>query len=260
MNLAVNARDAMPQGGKLITATENFVMDEAFVRRYPYPVRPGPYVFLTVTDTGIGMNGETKARAFEPFFTTKEKGKGTGLGLSTVYGVVKQSAGYIDIESSPGLGTKIYLLRVEEEIEARIHSSDETIRPAPGTETILLVEDEESLRRLTRTSLELGGYKVLEAEDGSSALEASDTHNGSISLLLTDIVMPGMGGRELAQELIRRRPEIKVVYMSGYTGQAIGSQGPFEPSSDFLPKPFSRDVLTRKIREALDRPVVKEHE
>ena len=262
VNLAVNARDAMPHGGKLIIATENFVMDEDFVRRYPYPVRPGPYVLLTVTDTGIGMDGETKARAFEPFFTTKEKGKGTGLGLSTVYGVVKQSAGYIDVESSPGVGTtfKIYLPRVNEEIEARTHSSDGIIRAARGTETILLVEDEESLRRLTRTSLELGGYKVLEAEDGSSALKASDSHDGSIDLLLTDIVMPGMGGRELAQELTRRRPEIKVVYMSGYTGQTIGLQGPFEPSSDFLPKPFSREVLTRKIREALDRPVVKECE
>jgi PAS domain S-box-containing protein len=262
VNLAVNARDAMPRGGKLIIATENFVMDEAFVRRYPYPVRPGPYVLLTVTDTGIGMDGETKARAFEPFFTTKEKGKGTGLGLSTVYGVVKQSAGYIDVESSPGVGTtfKIYLPRVNEEIEARTHFSDEIIRAARGTETILLVEDEESLRRLTRTSLELGGYKVLEAEDGSSALKASDSHDGSINLVLTDIVMPGMGGRELAQELTRRRPEIKVVYMSGYTGQTIGLQGPFEPSSDFLPKPFGREVLTRKIREALDRPVVKEHE
>ena len=262
VNLAVNARDAMPQGGKLIIATENFVMDEAFVRRYPYPVRPGPYVLLTVTDTGIGMDGETKARAFEPFFTTKEKGKGTGLGLSTVYGVVKQSAGYIDIESSPGLGTtfKIYLPQVNEEIEAQTHPSGETIRAARGRETILLVEDEESLRRLTRTSLELSGYKVLEAEDGFNALNASHNYDGQINLLLTDVVMPRMGGRTLAQELTLRRPEIRVVYMSGYTGQTIGSQGPFEPSSDFLPKPFSREVLTRKIREVLDRPVVKEHE
>ncbi len=260
MNLAVNARDAMPQGGKLIVSTENFVMDEAFVRRYAYPVEPGPYVLLTVTDTGIGMDSETKARAFEPFFTTKDKGKGTGLGLATVYGVVKQSGGYIDIESSPGAGTtfKIYLPRVNEEISPQKRSSGEASGAVAGKETILLVEDEESLRRLTRTSLELSGYKVLEAKDGIDALEASNRHDGPIDLLLTDIVMPGMGGRALAQELIVRHPEIRIVYMSGYTGQAVDSHGPILPGSDFLSKPFTCEILARKIREALDRPVAME--
>jgi CheY-like chemotaxis protein len=259
MNLAVNARDAMPQGGKLIIATENVVMDEIFVRQYPYPVQPGPYVCLSVTDSGIGMDAETKARAFEPFFTTKEKGKGTGLGLSTVYGVVKQSGGYIDIFSSPGAGTtfKIYLPRIDEAIklsapgQAGAGSFD-------GNETILLAEDEASLRRLTRATLEQNGYKVLEAKDGVEALAVSEACALPIDLLLTDVVMPGMGGRALAQELTRRRPEMRVVYMSGYTGQGVGTQGPIDPGTDFLSKPFTRVVLARKIREALDRRMVTE--
>src|SRR5580658_1667491 len=258
MNLAVNARDAMPQGGKLLIETQNMVMDEAFVRRYPYPVQPGPYVLLTVTDSGIGMDAETKARAFEPFFTTKEKGKGTGLGLSTVYGVVKQSGGYIDIYSAPGAGTtfKIYLPRVDEAIQAELPSRAAT--SFTGNETILLAEDETSLRTLTRNTLELCGYKVLEAKDGVEALEVADAHDGTIDLLLTDMVMPGMGGRALAQELTRHRPEVRLAYMSGYTGQAGGSQGPIDPGSVFLLKPFTREMLTRKIREALDRSVVTE--
>ena len=258
LNLVVNARDAMPQGGKLLIDTQNMVMDEAFVRRYPYPVQPGPYVCLTVSDSGIGMDVETKARAFEPFFTTKEKGKGTGLGLSTVYGVVKQSGGYIDIYSSPGAGTtfKIYLPRVDEAIQAERTLGGVT--SSIGNETILLAEDESSLRTLTRNTLELCGYKVLEAKDGVEALEVSDRYKGPIDLLLTDMVMPGMGGRALAQELTRRRPEIRLAYMSGYTGQAVGSQGPVDPGSVFLLKPFTRELLTRKIREALDRRVVTE--
>jgi two-component system, cell cycle sensor histidine kinase and response regulator CckA len=258
LNLVVNARDAMPQGGKLLIDTRNFLMDQAFVRRYPYPVQPGPYVCLTVSDSGIGMDAETKARAFEPFFTTKEKGKGTGLGLSTVYGVVKQSGGYIDIDSAPGAGTtfKIYLPVVEEALR------EEKPAAAPssftGNETILLAEDESSLRTLTRNTLEACGYKVLEAKDGIEALEVSDRFSGPIDLLLTDMVMPGMGGRALAQELVRRRPEVRFAYMSGYTGQAVGSQGPVDPGSVFLLKPFTRELLTRKIREALDRRVVTE--
>ena len=258
MNLVVNARDAMPQGGKLVIDTQNMVMDDAFIRRYPYPVQAGPYVCLTVTDSGIGMDPETKARAFEPFFTTKEKGKGTGLGLSTVYGVVKQSGGYIDIDSSPGAGTtfKIYLPRVHDAIKAETPTG--TATSFTGNETILLAEDETSLRTLTRNTLELCGYKVLEAKDGIEALEVSDRHQGSIDLLLTDMVMPGMGGRALAQGLTRRRPDIRLAYMSGYTGQAVGSQGPVDPGSVFLLKPFTRELLTRKIREALDRPVVAE--
>ena len=259
MNLAVNARDAMPQGGKLIIATENMIMDDVFVRQYPYPVQPGPYVCLSVTDSGIGMDAETKARAFEPFFTTKEKGKGTGLGLSTVYGVVKQSGGYIDIFSSPGAGTtfKIYLPRVDEAVKLSAPSQGGA-GSFDGNETILLAEDEASLRRLTRATLEQSGYKVLEAKDGVEALALSEASDLPIDLLLTDVVMPGMGGRALAQELTRRRPEIRVVYMSGYTGQGVGTQGPIDLGSDFLSKPFSRVVLARKIREALDRRMVTE--
>ena len=258
MNLVVNARDAMPQGGKLVIDTQNMVMDEAFIRRYPYPVQAGPYVCLTVTDSGIGMDAETKARAFEPFFTTKEKGKGTGLCLSTVYGVVKQSGGYIDIYGSPGQGTtfKIYLPRVDEAIKVETPAGAAT--SFTGNETILLAEDETSLRTLTRNTLELCGYKVLEAKDGIEALQVSDAYKGSIDLLLTDMVMPVMGGRALAQELVRRRPEVRLAYMSGYTGQAVGSQGPVDPGSVFLLKPFTRELLTRKIREALDRHVVAE--
>jgi PAS domain S-box-containing protein len=260
MNLAVNARDAMPQGGKIIISTENVFMDREFVRRYPYPVPTGPYVLLTVRDTGTGMDDETKARAFEPFFTTKEKGKGTGLGLATVYGVVKQSGGYIEIESALGAGTafKIFLPVVNAEIDAPQAASDERMASASGVETVLLAEDEESLRKLTCTTLEMNGYKVLEAKDGIDALEVSRSYDGVIDLLLTDIVMPGLGGRDLAEELTRARPEIKIVYMSGYTGQTFSSQAVLEPGSDLLTKPFTRDVLSRKIREVLDRRAVTE--
>ncbi len=187
------------------------------------------------------MDAETKARAFEPFFTTKEKGKGTGLGLSTVYGVVKQSGGYIDIFSSPGAGTtfKIYLPRIEEAVNCRLSARAEPDRskeerPSCSRKT------KNRLRRLTRTTLEQSGYKVLEAKDGVEALAVSEAYDQPIDLLLTDIVMPGMGGRALAQELTRRRPEMRVVYMSGYTGQGVGTQGPIDPGSDFLPKPFTR--------------------
>jgi two-component system cell cycle sensor histidine kinase/response regulator CckA len=257
MNLAVNARDAMPRGGRLIIQTEDVVMDEAFVRRYPYPVKPGPYVKLTVTDTGVGMDADTKARAFEPFFTTKEKGKGTGLGLSTVYGVVKQSGAYIDLESAPGAGTTfhIYFPRVDEvPVTGERGASDDPVS-LMGSETVLVAEDETSLGNLVRNTLELRGYTVLGATDGLEALSVSRRYQAAIDLLLTDIVMPGIGGRALAEELTRERPEIKVVYMSGYAGQRVGEQGPVEPGSFFLPKPFSRESLARKVREALDSRV-----
>jgi PAS domain S-box-containing protein len=250
MNLAVNARDAMPHGGKLFVQSENIVMDEDFVRRYSYPVQTGAYVCLTVADTGVGMDALTKARVFEPFFTTKEKGKGTGLGLSTVYGVVKQTGGYIDIESSLGEGTsfKIYLPRVDAAVtieKPRVES------PASlkGNETILLVEDEASLRTLTRTSLEACGYTILEASDGADALEVSRQHPKPIDLVLTDIVMPGMGGNALGQQLSQERPGIQIVYMSGYT--PFESQAAIGAESFFLMKPFTRDALRQKIHEAL---------
>lgn len=256
LNLAVNARDAMPHGGKLLIETQNVFMDEAFVRRYPYPVQLGQYICLKVSDTGVGMSAATKARAFEPFFTTKEKGKGTGLGLATVYGVVKQSGGYIDIDSTPGAGTtfRIHLPHLREPLlEERAPSAFTS--SGNGSETILIAEDETALRTLTRNTLELCGYTVLDAKDGVHAMKIGQTRSDPIDLLLTDIVMPGMGGRELAEELIRERPGMKIVYMSGYTGQTVGSQGPIESGSFFLAKPFTREALIRKIREALDAPV-----
>jgi CheY-like chemotaxis protein len=243
----------MPEGGKLMIETANAEMDETFVQRYPYPVKPGWYVLLTVSDTGIGMDAATKAKIFEPFFTTKEKGKGTGLGLAMVYGVVKQSGGYIDVESEPGVGTtfKIYLPRVEEEIAAE--QAEEAVASAlVGNETVLLVEDETSLRTLTRNLLEGCGYTVLDAREGNHALEISQQFAGPIHLLLTDVVMPGMNGRVLAKQLAEQRPEMKVVYMSGYTGQTIDARGSLDPGSIFLQKPFTREELARKVREGLE--------
>jgi len=253
MNLAVNARDAMPKGGEVKLTTSNFHMDEAFVRRYPYPVVAGDYILLTVADTGIGMDATTRARVFEPFFTTKEKGKGTGLGLSMVYGVVKQSGGYIDVLSEPEAGAtfNIYLPKAEHHPEAQ-RLKDELSDPLHGTETLLLVEDEVSLRKLSRHLLELCGYQVLEAESGADALARSAEHDGVIHLLLTDVVMPGMSGRTLADELVKQRSGICVLYMSGYTGQTVGEHGVLAEGSFFLPKPFTRETLARKVREALD--------
>lgn len=253
MNLAVNARDAMPQGGKLIIETANTEMDELFVKRYPYPVQPGLYVRLTVSDTGTGMDPATQARIFEPFFTTKAKGQGTGLGLSMVYGVVKQSGGYIDVYSETGLGTtfKIYLPRVD---EAAVPVSPEAsiAKTLRGTETVLLVEDEAALRDLTSSVLQACGYTVLEAKNGGEALDISQHHEGQIHLLLTDVVMPGISGRVLADQLLQLRPQIKVVYMSGYTGQTVGAHGILDPGSLFLQKPFTREALGLKLRSALD--------
>ncbi|MGO9088387.1 MAG: PAS domain S-box protein [Candidatus Sulfotelmatobacter sp.] len=254
MNLVVNARDAMPNGGRLEVTTRGVRMDDDFVRRYPYPVRVGDYVLLTVSDTGIGMDATTRARVFEPFFTTKGKGKGTGLGLSTVYGVVKQSGGYVEVNSEPGAGAtfNIYLPKVEEPLDAQKPAA-ELPDSLHGTETVLLVEDEVSLRKLSRHLLELCGYSVLEAETGAEALKISKAqHHQVIHLLLTDVVMPGMSGRALADQLVKQRPETQVVYMSGYTGQTVGEHGVLAEGSFFLPKPFTREALARKVRAALD--------
>jgi two-component system, cell cycle sensor histidine kinase and response regulator CckA len=253
MNLAVNARDAMLNGGELRLNTSNFYMDEDFIRRYPYPVLVGDYVLLTVSDNGAGMDATTRARVFEPFFTTKEKGKGTGLGLSMVYGVVKQSGGYIEVVSEPGAGAtfKIYLPKVEVTADPQKPPAELPASPH-GNETLLLVEDEVSLRKLSRHLLELCGYGVLEAESGAEALKIAQEHTGVIHLLLTDVVMPGMSGRVLADQLVKHRPETRVVYMSGYTGQTVGEHGVLAEGSFFLPKPFTREALARKVREALD--------
>jgi CheY-like chemotaxis protein len=210
-------------------------------------------VLLSVTDTGVGMDSVTQSRMFEPFFTTKEKGKGTGLGLSTVYGVVKQSGGYIDAATEPGRGTTftVYLPRVEEAVEPEpsAPSASSTIH---ATETILLVEDETALRKLTRNLMELCGYTVLEAKSVHDAVEIGRQYGSTIHLLLTDVVMPGMNGPELARQLAAVRPAIKVLFMSGYTGQSFSGTGALEPGSHFLQKPFTRGGLAQKIRETLD--------
>lgn len=249
MNLVVNARDAMPNGGRLSIATANIKVDDLFARYHP-PQQPGQYVRLSVGDSGVGMNAETQARIFEPFFTTKEMGRGTGLGLSTVYGVIRQSGGYVWVQSEPGHGTnfEIYLPLVEEAVSHEKRSvSDHS--PSGGTETVLLVEDEEALRELTRDVLVGSGYKVLDSASPEKAIETASQHSGPIHLLLTDVVMPGMNGPALAQKLTSIRPEMRVVYMSGYTGFRHG-QGP-ESHDNLLPKPFNRETLLRKLHDAV---------
>ena len=251
LNMAVNARDAMPDGGKLVIKTENAEMDEIAVRKYSYPVKPGRYVLLTVSDTGVGMNVATQAHIFEPFFTTKEKGKGTGLGLATVYGVVKQSDGYIEVHSELGHGAtfRIYLPIVDAPIDREKRPAAKSM-PASGNETILLAEDEQNLRTLTRNVLESLGYKILDAATGEDAFEISRQYSGRIDLIVTDVVMPGMNGPALADHVTRYRPDVKVLYISGYTGQAVG-QGVLPAGCNFLPKPYTRENLAKKVREAL---------
>jgi two-component system, cell cycle sensor histidine kinase and response regulator CckA len=254
MNLAVNARDAMPRGGKLIIETRNASLDDAY-RRGHANVQPGEYVMLAVSDTGCGMDAETQSRIFEPFFTTKEKGKGTGLGLSTVYGIVKQSGGYVFAYSEPGRGTsfKIYLPRVSE--AAALEEDAPATVPRSrhhGTETLLLVEDEESVRELVREALEARGYNICSARNGNQALAMSERQDLKLDLLITDVVMPGMGGRELAKCLASLRPTLKVLYLSGYTEDAIVHHGVLDPGTAFLQKPFTLDALACKVREVLD--------
>jgi two-component system, cell cycle sensor histidine kinase and response regulator CckA len=252
MNLALNARDAMPEGGKLVIETSNADLDDAYALHHP-PFIAGRYALLAVTDTGIGMDKETKSRIFDPFFTTKEVGKGTGLGLSTVYGVVKQSCGYIWVYSELGHGSvfKTYLPRVDQLVQKSqpSESAPELLR---GTETILFAEDEESVRTLTRSLLEDGGYTVLEASNGPQAIEVAGRYSGPIHLLLTDMVMPGMNGHELARKMIADRPKMSVLYVSGYTG-SFSLNGEFlDAGASLVQKPFSRITLLEKIRETLD--------
>jgi CheY-like chemotaxis protein len=255
MNLVVNARDAMPKGGRLTVETANVNLDSTYARDH-VTVKPGAYVMLAVSDTGIGMSPETVAHIFEPFYTTKESGQGTGLGLSTVYGIVKQSGGYIWVYSEPGKGTtfKVYLPRVEEQVESKPKA---VVTPAAraGTETILLVEDEEAVRELVSMILAAKGYLVLPAQSSLEAERFCTNHPGEIHLLLTDIIMPGMSGRELAQRILARHPRMRVLYMSGYTDNVLTHGGVLEKGVSFLQKPFTPAVLAQKVRDVLDTPV-----
>jgi len=250
MNLVVNAKDAMPNGGQILIQTSEADLEAA--RREHSLIQPGTYILLSVSDTGAGMDKETQSRIFEPFFTTKEKGKGTGLGLSTVYGIVKQSGGYIFAQSDPGCGTtfRIYLPRVADPPE---HAGPDKHAQGPtgGSETVLLVEDEDSVRELVRETLKSKGYSVMEAHDGLAGLSVAEKYEGAIDILITDVVMPGMSGRELAKRVAAARPGIKVLYLSGYTEDAIIHEGVLEAGTAFLQKPFTLLALARKVREVL---------
>jgi PAS domain S-box-containing protein len=254
MNLVVNARDAMPRGGRLVLETQNVALGADYACAHP-EVKAGPFVMLAVSDTGLGMDAATLAQVFEPFFTTKEEGKGTGLGLATVFGIVQQSGGSIRVDSRPGLGTtfRIYFPRVDEPLSRDSRPPPES--PASGGhETVLLVEDEDSLREMIREILEGAGYTVLEFSGPEQALLAFGSLPAEVGLLVTDVVMPGMSGPDLARLLGVTRPEIKVLLMSGYMAEAMGRQGELGAGTQFIPKPFAPDALVRKVREALDEP------
>jgi CheY-like chemotaxis protein len=250
MNLAVNARDAMPEGGTMTIVTSTAVVDEPG----PEEVPSGAYVLLAVTDTGRGMSEDTRRRIFEPFFTTKSRGKGTGLGLSTVYGIVKQAGGEVTVESQIGTGTtfRIHLPALERAVAAGVEAGA-AIERKTGTETVLLVEDEGGLRKLVREVLENCGYTVLQAANCQEALSLSEAYSGPIHLCLTDMIMPGMSGREMASRVTQLRPRIKVLYMSGHTDHSILPRGTKDAGTAFLQKPFTPDVLLARVREVLDK-------
>jgi PAS domain S-box-containing protein len=254
LNLAINARDAMPQGGRLVLEAQGVDLDEAYAREH-LGGQAGRFVMVAVSDTGHGMSRETQARIFEPFFTTKEMGKGTGLGLSTVYGIVKQSGGYIWVYSEPGRGStfKVYLPRVTETAEAAAEPPAPAV-PARGSETVLLVEDEDSVRELVQELLESVGYEVLTAARPAEALRLAADYAGPLHLLLTDVVMPQMDGPELAQRLRNLRPDVRVLYVSGYSPGIVADHGVLEHGGTFLQKPFSAEALETKVRETLDAP------
>ncbi len=249
MNLVVNAKDAMPGGGKLTVKSADVTVRPNF-REHRF-IHPGRYAVISVSDTGAGMDKDTQSRVFEPFFTTKEKGKGTGLGLSTVYGIVKQSNGYVFVQSELGAGSTFYVYL------PRVDDASEVVPPTPppaesgGCETVLLVEDEESVRELVKLTLLARGYKVLEAANGDSGLKTADSFKGRIDILITDVMMPGMGGRELSKKLLELRPEICVLYLSGYTEDAVVTEGAVGPAIAFLQKPFTLQNLAKKVRDVL---------
>jgi len=254
MNLVVNAKDAMPGGGKISIRTDGVNLDDSYRPENTF-IKNGPYVMISVSDNGQGMDRETQARIFEPFFTTKEKNKGTGLGLSTVYGIIKQSGGYVFVQSELGRGTifTIYFPRVDEPSEAR-GDLPVSLAAAGGTETVLLVEDEDSVRQLVRETLESRGYRVLEAANGQAALTLAASHRNQIHLLITDVIMPGLNGHELVQQLLPARPAIKVLYLSGYAQDAFPTPLAAEAQKAFLQKPFTLQSLARKVREILGPP------
>ncbi|MCA9620894.1 MAG: response regulator, partial [Myxococcales bacterium] len=253
LNLAVNARDAMIDGGELLIETANVELDESYCERHA-DVRPGSYVMLAVSDTGVGIPEDVRDKIFEPFFTTKQLGRGTGLGLATVYGIVRQNEGRIEVYSEPGRGTsfKIYFPRVFEPADARPRRA--SLPDRVGTETVLVVEDDEMVRRLAERLLRRGGYTVIVAGSGAEALEVSAAHERAIDLLLTDVVMPGMNGRELARRLVAERPGLRVLFTSGYTDNVIAHHGVLDPGVHFLAKPYSLDALMSLVRQILDEP------
>jgi len=250
LNLAVNARDAMPSGGQLTVSVGSLTMATP-LDGFPDQLPAGRWVLMTVEDTGSGMDAETLSHAFEPFFTTKERGKGTGLGLSTVYGIVRQSGGRVQVSSVPGRGTsfQIYLPRSDEKTTSGPRPSAGS---SLGTETVLVVEDEAAVRNLVRAVLERKGYVVFVAHDGAAALDLVDKHTGAIHVLLTDVVMPGMNGRELAERIVKDHPGVRILYMSGYMDDAVMRHGIVESGVAFLQKPFTPLALARKVREVLD--------
>ena len=253
MNLVVNARDAMPDGGTLTIETADTELDEAYFREHDVENEPGPYVMLAVTDTGIGMDEETQSKIFEPFFTTKDRSTGTGLGLATVYGIVKQNRGYVWAYSEPGQGTtmKVYLPRAGEVLEPGRSGDMEVGGGLTGAETVLVVEDNQQVLDTTLKVLARYGYRTLAARNGDEAARVGRDFEGKIHLLVTDVIMPGMNGKELAERLRAERPDMKVLFMSGYTQNIIVQKGILPGDIHYIQKPFSLEALARKVREAL---------